>query len=501
MKQLSESPEIYMPIETPRILPWHELAVLAMAGMEMSWVALWFRILSKTGQYVSYWGAFWILGGMMVGAYILAYILNALRIKVLIRRILLGVGLLMGILIGLKLLVPSPEDVRYLEDLTNTLRALSVPNLVMPAEFAITVAILWVWWRGVTLAGKEVEVYSVKRAFILGLVMLVAYGLVAPLTGEIPTLAVYIFLFCWLLAMVFTRLHTLGLLEKGRSVKLNKEWLAGIFLSVVGVLGLAVTTVFLLNWRLSTWIVNSFLFVLKAVFGLLIVIFAPIFVFIIWALTSLGEATQDAIIDFQGMSDFMVKAEMLLKSLQNDEDPDALLRFFAMIKPYLVWGIVLMGVIIILWSLRERRGRAGFPHLTDEEGHLEQEGALKKLRDSLRSGTEFLSNLWEGVIRLGNPGRILAAARIRRVYTQLMHLSASLGLPRKAKQTPLEFLPDLQNLFSQSAPDLSMITEAYNRVRYGEYPESMAEAEEVEDAWRRVSVQGRDLSRNISQKK
>jgi hypothetical protein len=86
--------------------------------------------------------------------------------------------------------------------------------------------------------------------------------------------------------------------------------------------------------------------------------------------------------------------------------------------------------------------------------------------------------------------RWLAAARIRRIYDQLMTLSTELGKPRQLAQTPLEFQPALAELFPTLGDDLEVITHAYLRIRYGELPETRQEVDQVETAWRRVHTAG-----------
>lgn len=88
-----------------------------------------------------------------------------------------------------------------------------------------------------------------------------------------------------------------------------------------------------------------------------------------------------------------------------------------------------------------------------------------------------------------------AAARIRWVYRQLMVLSVELNNPRKPGQTPLEFLPELGELFTDLNSDLSLITNAYIKVRYGKYPETEEEVDAVEASWRRIEAEGKRIKR------
>ena len=91
--------------------------------------------------------------------------------------------------------------------------------------------------------------------------------------------------------------------------------------------------------------------------------------------------------------------------------------------------------------------------------------------------------------------RLIAAARIRRVYAELMALCGRLGEPRAISLTPNEFLPKAGQVFPQHEEELALITRAYVQVRYGEYPESREEVEQVIRAWRQVKQDGARMLR------
>jgi hypothetical protein len=85
---------------------------------------------------------------------------------------------------------------------------------------------------------------------------------------------------------------------------------------------------------------------------------------------------------------------------------------------------------------------------------------------------------------------VLAAARIRRTYAQLMHLCRQLGIPRHPAVTPLEFLSVMLAAFPGCEQELEQITTAYQQVRYGEIPETGQAVQDVLSAWERVRQSG-----------
>jgi hypothetical protein len=116
------------------------------------------------------------------------------------------------------------------------------------------------------------------------------------------------------------------------------------------------------------------------------------------------------------------------------------------------------------------------------------------LRKALQDSIDGLAS------RLRPARKLVIIARIRRIYDQLLELCAELGHPRPPSRTPLEFLPDMGELFSEYPGDLDLITRAYVMIRYGEVPETDEEVQAVETAWQRISDEGQKLKR-VGQRK
>ena len=118
---------------------------------------------------------------------------------------------------------------------------------------------------------------------------------------------------------------------------------------------------------------------------------------------------------------------------------------------------------------------------------------LTSLRRWLEQGAQRMG---QQLTRLGMGGKLVAAARIRRIYTQLMALSAELGAPRREWQTPLEFMVTLHGVFPDHGDALVAVTGAYVRVRYGELPESQSELSRVERAWEELKQKGQQIKKS-----
>jgi hypothetical protein len=112
----------------------------------------------------------------------------------------------------------------------------------------------------------------------------------------------------------------------------------------------------------------------------------------------------------------------------------------------------------------------------------------------------WLKNLFDdqlaqisGRINILNQRRFFGAIRIRRIYAKLMKMCERLDVPRASTVTPLEYLDELELLFPEKRAQVRMITQAYNRVRYGELPETPDEVRVVEQAWSEVRQSAKDL--------
>lgn len=67
-----------------------------------------------------------------------------------------------------------------------------------------------------------------------------------------------------------------------------------------------------------------------------------------------------------------------------------------------------------------------------------------------------------------------------------MAFCEKLDTPRLPAFTPQEFLPQLISLFPDYSNEVTLLTDVYQRVRYGEIPESSEEMRQIIAAWNAV---------------
>ncbi len=234
---------------------------------------------------------------------------------------------------------------------------------------------------------------------------------------------------------------------------------------------------------------------------LVVLLFSPlVFLFLQFFIWLFGSIRIGEI--FEVFTQLMKNLETLLNGMMNTmsswlsqfnfDRATAFFEYLARLKPLYLWGILGLLVAAILLGLRRYIFRGDSLDGAEMQAEPIDEDLLQLLRSTLGRGLDKLADNLDDILRLRRARRLLAAARIRRIYAMLLGLNARLDNPRPASRTPLEFLPQMEQLFPALSNELTIITDTYLLVRYGGTPESAEDLVRVETAWRRVSSAGKE---------
>ena len=472
--------------------PWREITILALMVMEVSWIVPWYRSLTPATYAVPPERAFLVLLAIFIWTHLIVRLINFLRLKMEIRRIILAIVFAASILFGLKTMLYASESLSFFELLNRPLSAFKDYRALIPDEFVVSLVVLASCWRGLSLAQEYIEPVTVKRNFQLGVFMFIGFVFINTIvTGEAPGFLLYTFFFAGLFAMSTARVSVMGSVRGGGTSPFNRTWLFGVLFSALAVVLLAAVLAGLtveggILGRIGSALLGFMVFIA-------ILIVSPV-IFLIPGLTRVFPGITESLSSLADrLSALKSNLSGLAQNLFGFLKAPGFLDWIPRLKPVLLWSAVFFVAFLILiglsrWVLKEREGAKD-----ERQSLLEAGDLLRLLKEALQNRLQRVGEGLAEAAQFRAGQRWLAAARIRRIYSHLMELSAELGKPRQPAQTPLEFLPALVELFPASDLDLESITSAYLRIRYGEFPESREEVDQVEAAWKRVRAAGKLL--------
>jgi Na+-transporting methylmalonyl-CoA/oxaloacetate decarboxylase gamma subunit len=452
---------------------WSFLSEAALMVTEVTLISLWYHALIRILP-VSFASLFLILLTVVLGSYLIVRAMERLRWGMGVRRMVILVWLAAAAFGTLKIILYPATAIPFIDLIALPVRFIILPDVEGTSFFHLLLMLLLVS-RGVSMASRPVSLHSIQISFQLWLILLLLYGIAfAPLYPRIAAVGLYCFLFFGLISMSAARISELGEIRGGRSARFGRGWLLSILFSGLVIVGLAVFTGWLASSRIVELIVRAFIFVFTILTAALMFLFTPLFVFlgrfIPQILDRVGNLLRSiASLELpQFLEDLTVQIGQVLEKA---------IPFIFAGRGLILLALVILVVFIIMFGLRLRQS---LPR-NDEE---EEENAVSAGQDGSQKAN-WLRKLFQEHMnfRLRSPAQMLAAARIRSIYRQMMALSEKMGAPRPASITPLEFLPRLETLFPEEQAGVDRITQAYVKVRYGEYPETMQEVEEVQAAW------------------
>ncbi len=483
-------------LEIPQFYAWHELTVAGLILMDLAWMVPWFQALASLRSPASPRTTFFFLGGIILGAHLFVRLMNFFRLRLPVRRVILTVYSLLACVAVLRYLLYARWDISLAAIILRPFREFFDLTELLPVEFVVVLTVIFAIWRGLVLAQDYLGPLRVAGSFRLGFVMFLLYVLFISLpTGADPVIQWPFFLFASLFAVGAARLAVLRLLRGGQRVKFELAWFIGLLLAIGGTIA-AAALVALIMEGIAPLAIGI---LARLVLALVVLLISPILLLFVLALTWLLDRLQledlglfesltltiEWISDFlSSIAEFVGDYAWILAELQ-----ETWLRWGPYLRLAVCSSILIVAAVLVINRLASKR-RASDRDMPDEQEDLvSSEKLLGLLKERLLERLQGLGGLITGRARLGRGP--LAAARIRQIYAELIDLAASLAHPRQASQTPLEYQKTLNTLFTGLEPQIDRITRAYIRVRYGEFPERLAEVDEIETAWLKVKAEGK----------
>lgn len=333
--------------------------------------------------------------------------------------------------------------------------------------------------RGITLATSNANAWRAVRSFQVGMILFFFFGFTTTWENFAMNLIPFLlYLLFAITALTTSRLATLSNQPVYKFSGFTKSWFAWI-------LALTITLIFVgisIGWITGVGYIAITEWLLRVAYGLgisvVVLLFSPLI-----ALIGLLLPWLNKMLAFINGKQFGLEQLEFIQSL-NNPDPVKAARVNAamnqIITIILLAALVLM--IIILLAKAKRRANTIRKLVIDDQ--VSTTNGRKKPHF-----TGFAPDFFR--TRFNQARHWLASARIRRVYQELMDYCRKMDSPRLPAFTPHEFLPELIKLFPEQETEVALLTDVYQRVRYGELPETLEELENIIQAWERVKAYAR----------
>lgn len=466
-----------------RLQTWLFIAMFALLVMEVTVTALWYQAIFRPrdaplGRILP------TLFVIIAVSYVLTRIMGARSWRMLYKQAVFLGWIILAIFASLKILIYAHIKLGLLQLIQLPVQFILHAD-ASGADFAHLIWVVVLVWRGVALAREPITLRGVQISFQLGLIFLLLYGMIfAPIYPTEATIGMYLFLFFGLTAMSSARISNLSDMRGGKVPRFGSGWMLSILLSSLALVGIAILTGWLASSQVIFFVVSVFVGIFSVLTALIILLLSPLLIMLANLLPRIADFFQQIAGRLRGL----VVSEQIERLLQKFSEGLEKLVPFMLASRGIILALVVVGLIMAI--LLAMRLRDVFRQMVEEGefGMADPSGTnslLQRLKDQFQNGVRRL--------RLRSPSQILAAARIRQIYRQMLTLCQKMGISRPSSATPLEFLPQIEALFPTESREVNAITRAYVRVRYGEYPETRGEIDEVELAWKRIGLRARTM--------
>ncbi len=478
------------------ILAWayarRELVFISWALMEVALITpLSLAVLPWTDEWWGRQRLFWGVLLLMLAGFYLARFLSRIDLPARDQRnILVGAGLLLMFL-AIRNINYDPAGLFDFSWIGQSLRNLAIAgdNLWLRDLFLLMLTALS-WWRGLVLLNRDIDVVRVGHRFrVGGLYIAPVIILLASFRLDWSVLPFLLFYFViGLTAVALTRAESTEKTQGAILSSLSPRWLGMVIsFSVITTFLGGTAAVFVSNvsgdslgrwlsplWQALRWagltigltisyLIAPFLDSFEAAIQFLVRLYQQGFAL-------LFEPTSDA--PPANTTEGLTEAfnEWLL-----NREPGSSNLFSNVNWRFVIIGVVLLIALLILVQFYRKNliapGNGRFGKIL-----LDVTDRIPFVRSRREKDTNKQSD-WRNW---------RTAVSIIKIYQQMIQIGSEVGYPRDAAETPYEYLTTLVKLWPDRKKEVQLITRAYVKVRYGEFPETKEEFEAIKSAWEQV---------------
>lgn len=411
----------------------------------------------------------------LLSAYVPAKLLHDDSLRAWFRQTVTYVTIAIGLWICLALLIPALATLNPIRWISNFAGMLFRDGSLI---FSVLVLLLGLGiYRGVLLVHKPATRYDILNRLSVG-VLLISIVVGVTMRNNLGSALLFFtsYLLLGLIGLNASRINGLVYIFGGRLPAFKPSYAVTTIVFSLVLIFLAVS----FGWLSSTFLANALLQIViyglyAILFGTLLVM-SPILLIIMWIIRMLLENKSLELPEeeIQPAADFL--QDMTQETVNNLSWLKDLLSYGRVALILAVLAILVISTILLV---RKRRQNAELAAQIDDN------------RSASVSRVPLFGALLDRLPQLINLRGMLQTVRIRRAYAKLLNISTRLGKPRDRALTPAEFLPQLEELFPGNVPELRLITDAYNQIRYGEIPEDSSLAEQVESRLASVEASAR----------